>query len=748
MSIKREMRASDAPDPTLTRRRFLVTGGLGVGLIVAWAVWPREYSANLVAGKGEHLYGPYLKIAEDGRVIVAVPQVETGQGVYTTLPQIVADELGADWRTVGVEAAPINPLYANTLFAKELGSGVTAPLQSLADDMAIRSAFMVTAGSTSVRMFEAPMRQAAAAARASLCKAAAARWNVDWDACDTAGGFVVHEGKRLRFADLAAEAVAHEAPDEPPLRMTEGDRLTGQSLPRLDTPAKLDGSANFAADIRLPGMVFAAMRQGPIGALRYVGGDKAAAARVRGVLQIVDTKPWVAVIANNGWAAERGLEALWPRFEVPSQAIDDDMIAEALDAAFESGGGRIVERGDLETAFEGATVHTASYRVAPAAHAALEPMNATASWRDGVLSLWVSTVAPEATRQAVARALKIGPEVIVIHPMLVGGGFGRGMSNEPAIQAGLLSQTLKRPVQLMWSRAEAILRDRFRPPAHARLAGKVSGGKVADLLTKIAAPAYGQAVAQILLPNAAAVRTVMGWGTDDFSVAGAETPYGIDHLAVDHHPADMDLPIGYWRSGAHSYTCFFTESFVDELARVAGVEPFSFRMAMLGQRPRLARCLSTAVALGGWQGGEAGTSQGIAVHAAHDSFIAVLAEVRTEAGRIRCDRIVAVADVGRMINPDIVRQQIEGGLIFGLAAALGRAPGFAGGMTKARRFADLDLPRLADSPEITIELLPSTDDPGGVSELAVPPIGPALANALFAATGRRHRELPIRFGAA
>jgi isoquinoline 1-oxidoreductase subunit beta len=748
VTIKREMRSSDALDPSVTRRRLLVTGGIGVGLVVAWAAWPRAYAPNLVAGKGEQVFGPYLKIGEDGRITVAVPQAETGQGSYTALAQIVADELGADWRTVGVEAAPINPLYANTLFAEELAGGVAAPLRSLADDLATRTAFMVTADSTSIRMFERPMRETAAAARVRLCKAAAARWDVDWDACDTAGGFVMHEGKRLRFGQLAADAVGQEAPDEPPLRMTDGERLTGQSLPRLDTPAKLDGSANFAADIRLPNMIYAAMRQGPIGALRYVGGDKAAAARMRGVLQIVDTSPWVAVIANTSWAAERGLEALRPRFEVPGETVSDARLRDRLDGAFEAGGSRIVARGDLGAAFDGATVHTASYRVAAAGHASLEPMTATASWNDGVLSLWVSTVAPEATRQAVARALGVGPGIIVIHPMLVGGGFGRGMSAEAAIQAGLLSRTLKRPVQLFWSRAEAILRDRFRPPAHARLAGKVAGGKVAALLTKVAAPAYGQAVADQLLPNAAAVRTVIGFGRDPFSVAGAETPYAIPDLAVDHHPADIQLPVGYWRSGAHSYTCFFTESFVDELARVASVEPFSFRMAMLGQQPRLARCLSTAAALGGWQGGEAGTGQGIAVHAAHGSSVALMVEARAEGGRIRCDRIVAVADVGRMINPDLVRQQIEGGLIFGLAAALGCAPGFENGLTKAKRLADLNLPRLAGSPEITVELLPSTDTPGGASELAVPPVAPALANALFAATGRRFRELPIRLGAA
>jgi isoquinoline 1-oxidoreductase beta subunit len=737
------MRSSDAPHPQITRRRLLVTGGLGVGLVVAWAAWPRRYEPNLVEGRGEHVLGAYLKVGEDGRVIVAVPQAETGQGVFTTLPQIVADELGADWRTVGVEPAPINPLYANTLFVEELAGDVAPGVARFAGTFATRSATMVTAGSTSARMYEAPLRMAAAAARARLCMVAARRWDVEWEACETAGGFVTHEGKRLRFGELAADAAELDEPDDPPLRMTPGNRLAGQSLPRLDAPAKLDGSANFTADVRLPNMVFAAIRQGPIGALRYLGGDKAAAGKVQGVLQIVERPDWVAAIGQTGWAAERALELLRPRFETRGELVSDETIARDLGAAIEGDGNRIVARGDLGKAFEGATVQTARYAVAPAAHASPEPVTATASWEDGMLSIWAPTLAPESARETVARALRLSPRRVIVHPMLVGGSFGRGIDSEPAVQAGFLSRLLKRPVQLAWSRGEDILRDRFRPPALGQMAGKLSGGRIEALLTRIAAPSYGEIVANRLLPDAAAARAIVNAGADGFAVAGAETPYGIAHLAVDHHPVDTGLASGYWRSAAHSYTCFFTESFVDELARIAGVEPFSFRMAMLGGQPRLARCLSTAAAMGGWQGGEAGTGQGIAIHSAHGSHIAVLVEAHAEGARVRCDRIVAVADVGRMIHPDIVRQQIEGGLIFGLAGALGCAPGFDAGLTRAHRLGQLNLPALADTPDITVELLPSNEDPGGASELAVPPVAPALANALFAATGRRFRQLPI-----
>lgn len=742
------MRTSDATLPHVTRRRLLVSGGLGVGLVVAWAAWPRSYHLNLAAGPGEAVLGPYLKIGEDGRVTVAVPQAETGQGVYTTLAQVVADELGADWKTVGVEAAPISPLYANRLFATELAAGIAPLFDGFAGEFATRSATMVTAGATSIRMFEAPMREAAAAARARLCKVAAARWNVAWEACETDSGFVVHEGKKLGFGKLAADAADEAAPDPPPLRLATGERLAGRSVPRLDTPAKLDGSANFAADVRLPNMVYAAMRQGPIGAARYVGGDTAAAKQVKGVLQLVARREWVAVVARTSWAAERALELLRPRFETRGALVSDASIVERLAGALEGDGRRLVDRGDLSASFKGAAIHTADYAVAPANHAAIEPANATAAWDGDVLSLWLPTIAPEAARQAVARTLKVDAARIVIHPMLVGGGFGQGMRSEAAIQAAWLAQTLKRPVQLFWSRSEAILRDSFRPPAMARMAAKISGGRIDGILTKIAAPYYGRAIADTLLPDAALARAAAHSGADGFTVAGAETPYRIANMAVDHHPADIGLPIGYWRSAAHSYTCFFAESFVDELARVAGVEPFSFRMAMLGGEPRLARCLSAAVAMGGWQGGEAGTGQGIAVHRAHGSQIAVMAEAHSDGGRVICDRLVAVADVGRMIHPDIVRQQIEGGLIFGLAAALGSSPGFDRGLTRARRLGELNLPQLAGTPDIAIEIVQSNEEPGGVSELAVPPVAPAIANALFAASGQRHRQLPIRPGAA
>ncbi len=333
----------------LTRRRLLVAGGLGVGLAVGWTAWPRDYPLNIPLGPGELLFNAYVRIADDGRVIVAMPQAETGQGAWTGLAQIVADELGADWRAIAVEPAPIHPLFANQRFVADLAAEVGRAPAALADDFARRAAIMVTAGSTSVRMFEMPMRLAAAAARAQLCAAAAARWGIEAEACDTRAGFVVAGDRRLRFGALAADAAALPPLAQPVLRLTSDNRLAGQPLPRLDSPAKLDGSANFAADVRLPGMVFAALRQPPLGGGALIGVDLAAADAVPGVMAVVQTPGWVAAVATTGWAAIRAVDAMRPRFRVDGPLVDDRMIGAALAEALAGSGTDFVAVGVAHT---------------------------------------------------------------------------------------------------------------------------------------------------------------------------------------------------------------------------------------------------------------------------------------------------------------------------------------------------------------------------------------------------------------
>ncbi|MEH3099269.1 xanthine dehydrogenase family protein molybdopterin-binding subunit [Sphingomonas adhaesiva] len=735
--------------PALTRRNLLISGGVGAGLLVAWAAWPRTYLPHLATAPGETAFGAYLKIGRDGQVIVAVPQVEHGQGVYTVLAQIVADELGADWRTVGVEAAPIGPLYANTLGAETLFSGAFTHIpKGLREEAWTRDALMLTAGSTSVRRFEAPLREAGAAARVLLCKAAARRWDVAWEECDTDGGFVVHNAQRLRFAELAAAAASEALPDELPLRLGEDGRLSGQSLPRLDVPAKVDGSANFVADVRLPDMVFASIRQGPRATSRLLSVNTPAAEKVRGVVAVVEHERWVAAVATSWWSANRALTALAPRFADDGPALDDAAILRALDAALDAPGYRVAGAGDVSQVFRAARLIEAEYVALPALHGAVETPAATAQWQNQRLELWIATQAPSLARAAAAEAIGVAQGQVIVHPMMVGGSFGAALEPDVARQVAILAVRLRRPVQLMWSRGEALLQDRVRAPAKARMTARLAAnGAILGWQAKIAVAATGHDMAARMMPDSLLRRIsgVLPGGGDGYAMSGAVPAYRLPAFAVDHHPAAMALTTGHLRGGADGYTAFFTECFLDELAQAAGSEPMSYRVGMLGGDPRLARCLTTVAALGGWGGGIAGSGQGIACHAVAGSAIAVLAEAQVDdGGRPRVDRLVAAVDCGRAINPDVVRQQIEGGLIFGTGIAIGRGASYRDGLAQVRMFGDLQSPTLDDAPEVTVELIASASDPGGVSDLGVPAVAPAIANALHAATGVRRRTLPLR----
>jgi isoquinoline 1-oxidoreductase beta subunit len=724
----------------ISRRGLLVGGGAGAGLIVAWALWPRTYRPNVAAGPGEHVLNAFVKIANDGRVVVVVPQAELGQGVWTALPQALADELGADWRTVAVEAAPIGPLYANDLLLREAGSegalaGVTRALRG---EYATRDMVMATAASSSIRSFEQRFREAGAIARTQLCRAAAVRWDVDPAACDTAGGFVVRGDEKLRFAELAEAAGALGPPDAIELRRPGEGGLSGKPVPRLDLPAKVDGSLRYAGDVRLPGMVHAAVRHGPWGDTRLAGITAAPADKIPGVLGVIENPGFVAAIADNWWAANRALGVIHPTFATDGPLPDDTSITKALGDALAGEGQRVFDRGNIESLFAGGGMTEAEYAVAPAPHAVLEPLTATARLTGDRVEIWLPTQAPGRARAAVAAALGIGEGQVTLYQTLGGGGFGRKLEHDAAVEAAIIARTVKRPIQLTWSREEETMRGLNRPPARARLTGKIGErGTLVGLRAKIAAPISG-GLARRLMPD--------GPGIDDAreAVAGAMPGYSIENATVDFHQAEIGVPMGVWPGMAHSYTAFFTESFVDEMAKLANVDPLNFRMRMLSGAPRLARCLATVTRAGGWAGADSGAGQGIALHASFGSFVAILAEVHVDKdGRIAADRIVAAVDCGRVIHPDIVRQQIEGGILFALGAALGAGVGYQRGVANLRNFHDMSFPRLADAPAIQIELLPSAEAPGGVSEIAVPPVAPAIANAVFAATGKRLRRLPL-----
>ncbi len=725
-----------AREPLISRRGLLVGALSGGGLAIGYGAWPRNAVPNLVAAAGESVFNEYVKIGGDGHVTFVCPQIEMGQGSYTLLAQIIADELGADWRTIAVEPAPVNRLYANSLLGEEWRDGYwPAPIVQGTDE----------ANNTST--WEPKLRRAAAGARILLCKAAAKRWDTDWESLKSEDGFVWRGKDRLRFGEIASEAAEQSLPREIQLR-TGGKRLAGRGVNRLDVPAKLDGSANFAADIRLPDMVFAAIRQGPPDHARLVSFDKKAASKIPGVVSVIDHKRWIAVAASNWWAANRALDAMRPKFAVDHEFVSDAKIANGLDVALKADGHRIAETGDGEAALAGDTPpFERIYEAGLAPHAALEPFAATAAIENGQLQLWVPTQLPEAARIAAAQAIGMDEKAVVIHAMLVGGSFGRKYETEIAAQAAILAQKLERPVQLTWSRAEDFAHDRFRPAAKAKLAARLGpGGQIVGLRVAIAVPDSVGELARRATKGASTyeARVALSGHPHGRAVSGAIPPYNIPALAIDHHPADIGIATGKLRGGADGYTCFFVESFIDELAKLSTRDPFSFRMGLLAENTRLAKCLAKAAQRGGWDGGTQGTSQGIACHMMQGSLIAILAEAQIgDDRRVNVSKLVAVADIGQVLNPDIARQQIESGLMQGLALATGSRVHFESGFPEPRRYGGLGMPRLSDMPEISVELVVSEESSGSIGEIAIPPVAPAIANALFAGSGRRFRSLPL-----
>jgi isoquinoline 1-oxidoreductase subunit beta len=750
----------DGDDGTgLTRRKLLIGGGVGVGLLVAWGLWPRRYQPNLIAAKGEHLFGPWLKIAEDGKVIVGIPQSESGQGVYTALAQIVAGELGADWRSVAVQPVSASPLFTNELLAREwapafLPESLNTQNAGLAADNAIgevatRNVFVVTGGSSSIRQFEKPCREAGAVARALLCQAAAARWDTEWENCLTDKGFVVFGKKRLAFAELVAAAAELTPPDPIPLHPSPKNHLSGRDAPRLDLSAKVDGSASFAGDIRLPNMLYASVRGGPIGDTVLKSANTKAATKMRGIVNVVRTEHWIAAVATNWWAANKALDAMAPVFTTKGRMADSGQMTAALSDAIAKGpGARLVTAGDVDASLAkeaGTRVFKADYSVAAAVHAPIETRSATASYQNGRLQIWIASQVPATVSAAAAKAIGINPNDVIVYPVFAGGSFDRNFDSLIAAQIAVIAKEVARPVQLIWSRPEDFMRDHVRSPALGRMTGAINrDGQVAGLAIRVATASTMRELANRMEGDSVNdARENASGEFDIFAIEGAAPPYAIPNLTVDHFPVSLPVPTGPWRSMAHSHNCFFVECFIDELAHKAGVEPLSYRMQMLVGQTRLARCLTGVATMAGWDGGLSGSSKGLACHSMRGSHIAIIASARTGETGVRVDRISAMVDCGRLINPDLARQQIEGGIVFGLAQALGASTEFENGLPTVKRLREIDLPQLSDVPEITVEFIRSDEAPGGVTELGVPAVAPAIANALFAAAGVRLRELPL-----
>ncbi len=762
----------------LTRRGLLVGAGAGGALLIAFPLLPRRHAVPLVAGKGEHVVDAFLKLGKvrraDGKsdciLTIAVPFCEMGQGITTLVAQIVAQEAGADWRKVAVEAAPISPAYADPVLSAKWAPLWMPAFASLGDDPAgilprlhaEREPLMITADGTALAAFEAPLREAGAALRAMMAQAAADRWGVGWEECETRDSVVIHQKKRLSFAELMDSAIQYDPPDPPVLRAEPPRERPGQfpdgtppSHPRIDLPAKVDGGFNFAGDIRLPGMVFAAVAHGPQGASVLSSYDKQAAVSVRGLVGVVRAKRWLAAAATNWFSAEKALQAMEPRFKADGPIADSEKALVALDKALTKGETtRLFAEGDPDALLQKPGL-SARYDIEPAFHAPLETASATARMRQGKLELWIATQAPERARRAAARAANLSRHDIIIYPLHAGGSFDARLDVRIAAEVAAIATTLGKPVQLTYSRWQESLAGVPRTPLSAQLEGALSPDKTRVLgwRSRLVVPATARE---------SGARLLDGWGirdaldlqgdADPIACEGAMPLYRIPEKAVDHVPVALGLPTARFRGQAHGYTAFFTESFVDELAHLAGKEPLSFRIGMLDGEPRLVACLTGVARLAQWGGGIEASGQGIACHrmdlatageTTRSGHIAVVATARQEAGVVRVERLSAFVDIGRIVNMDIARQQIEGGLMFGLAHAVGGSSGYAKGRPVAGHLSQLGLPLLADCPKVDIAFADSNEQPFDPGELGMVAVAPAVANALFSATGARFRRLPL-----
>jgi isoquinoline 1-oxidoreductase beta subunit len=749
------------------RRRFLIAAGVvsGAFAIGAWVFYrerDRLAPPDALQADDEALLTGWIRIATDGRVIVQVPRQEMGQGVTTALPLLVAEEMDADPALVRFEQAPVDGFYAN---ATILGDGV--PMRP--DDAGWIAQFMrvtqyklgevlglqATGGSTSVRDAWEPMRRAGAAARAMLLETAADRFDVPTAECKVENGKIIHaaSGKTATFGDLALDAAKRAIPDDIALKQRDQFRLLGKPQPRLDIPSKVDGSALFATDVRRPGMLYAAIAQCPVfgGQLKSFDASKAEGRKgVKGVYDLPATSTSAAAVvavAERYWQARTALadvEIVWD--EGVHGSHDTAAQRSRYQELLRSGKARTYESlGNIDVALAApATTVTADYFTPYLAHATMEPINCTAMVKDGACEVWVGNQAPTLVRWFAARAAGIDSEKVRVHTPYLGGGFGRRAEMDVVMQAVMLAAKLPGvPVQLIWSREEDMQHDVYRPMAAARFdAALDSTGSISGWRNRIVGQSCTGGITARLLPAAAS--DLM---KDKTNAEGAfDLPYAMPNRLVEHVLTHEPVPVGFWRSVGHSYNAFFTESFLDECAHAAKQDPFQYRMAMLGHAPRHAKVLKVAAEKSGW--GEPllpGTGRGIALAESFHAIVAQVAEVEVTGDKPRVRRIVCAIDCGFAVNPDTVVAQMESGIIYGLTAALYGEITVKQGRVEQSNFFDYPMVLLAETPELEVHIVESgIEHLGGVGEPGTPPVAPAVCNAIFAATGKRIRSLPIR----
>jgi isoquinoline 1-oxidoreductase beta subunit len=714
----------------LSRREFLnATAQVGGGLVLALtlpsstgtgraAAAAAARGAGTARDAGTHpavsQINAWLKIGSDNTITVIVDRSEMGQGVYTALPMLLAEELEINLDVIRIEAAPVGDAYIN------VGNGG-----------------QVTGTSNSVQDAWEKLRMAGATARTMLVAAAAKRWGVDPAQCSAKNGSVVNgQGKALSYGELAVAAVREAIPKDVKLKPKSNFEIIGKSRVRIDSPGKVDGSAEFGLDVKLPGMLYAALAQSPVlgGTLKSL--DSGAAEKMPGVRKVLTTASGVVVVAEHYWQALKARKALALTWDSGANAgLDNAAIGTLLKNTAAAGAGLSAKSlGDAAGALKTAQhSSSATYLLPLLAHATMEPMNCTADVRADGCDLYVGTQVQQIAQTTAATAAGLKPEQVRVYTTLIGGGFGRRLDIDFIPAAVEASKAVGAPVKVIWTREDDMTHDTYRPPAREEVSGGVdASGKVIAWQLHITSPSI---TARMFPPVT---------GVDDSVIeAAVNNLYDVPNLSVSYSRQEIGIDVGYLRSVSHAPNCFVIESFMDELAAAAGKNPYDFRMAHLANKPRQRRVLQLTAERAGWGKAPAGRHQGIALMEGYTTHLAQVAEISIEAGQLKVHKIVCVVDCGQMINPRIVESQIESGIVFGLSAALWGEVTIAGGKVQQTNFNNYRVLRSNELPELDVHLLDSDETPGGIGEPAVALVAPAICNAIFAATGQRLRALPI-----
>lgn len=759
----------------MKKRTFLLSGlGLAGALVVGWGFMParsRLHGARpLPTAEGQIALNGWVKLGADDAVTVIMGRSEMGQGAHTTLVSLLCEELDCDPARVRIEHSPVDHIYNNIAamvaglpFHPDDQGVVKRGAQWMVGKLMREVGVMMTGGSATVKDLWLPMRDAGAMARATLVNAAARRLGVEPGQCTVAQGVVTGGGRSVRFGELVADAAKGGglAPASSwTLKAPAQFRLLGKPQKRFEAAGKLDGSARFGLDVQPPGCLYAAVVMSPVigGTVRAF--DASRAQDLPGVKKIASFPALhggsggVAVIADQYWRARKALAALVIEWEpgAAAGASSPDLFAQMTQALDSGREFNFHEKGEADERLAGAASRIeAVYRAPYLAHAPMEPMNCTVQFKDGRADVWVSTQVPGMARDAVCGQLGLSKDQVSVHVQMLGGGFGRRLDVDFIAQAAFIARQVPGlPVQTIWSREEDMRHDFYRPAAVSRFrAGFDGAGKLLSWVNVSAS----QAIQPQYLPRA------MGWpaaGPDKTTSEGSfDQAYEFDHVRIGHVAMELPVPVGFWRAVGHSHQAFFKESFIDEAAAHAKADPVAFRSALLARHPRHLAVLRLAAEKAGW--GQplapapdgAKTARGIALHESFGSIVAEVVEASlSKENAIRVHRVVCAVDCGFAVNPNIIAQQMESAVIFGLSAALFGDITFDKGQVTQGNYHDYAMLRMDQTPFIETHIVASDRHPEGIGEPGLPPVAPALANALFALTGQRLRELPLRLAAA